>query len=80
MYIIELKHGNFFSVVDVGFVQSVYTASEPDMSAIVCVEVKQGTLGIPVNLSLTTHSGSAQGTRVQCHKCSYSHSGVITYT
>ena len=51
----------YFSVVDVGFVQSVYTASEPDMSAIVCVEVKQGTLGIAVNLSLTSHSASAQG-------------------
>ena len=65
--IIELKHDNFFSVVDVGFVQSVYTYSERDMSASVCIEVKQGTLGIPVDLSLTTHSGSAQGTHTRCH-------------
>ena len=58
----------FLSVVNVGFVRSVYTASERDMSANVCIEVKQGTLGIPVDLSLTTHNGSAQGTvHAQCH-------------
>jgi hypothetical protein len=48
-------------VVGVGFMQSVYTASEHDMSAMVCVAVKQGSLGIFVNLSLTTHNASAQG-------------------
>ena len=71
----------FFSVVDVGFVRLVYTASESDMSATVCAEVKQGTLGIPVNFSLTTHSGSAQGThtRTQCHTCSYRHSREQSY-
>ena len=47
--------------------QSVYTSSEHDISAMVCIEVKQGTLGIPVNFSLTTHDESAQGTHVQCH-------------
>ena len=57
----------YFSVVDVGFVQSVYTSSEHNMSVSVCVEVKQGTLGIPVDLSLTTHDESAQGTHVPCH-------------
>ena len=50
-----------FSVVDVGFVQSVYTASERDMSAMVCVKVKRGTLGIPFDFTLTSHSESAQG-------------------
>ena len=55
------------SVVDVGFVQSVYTSSEHNMSVMVCVEVKQGTLGISVNFSLTTHDESAQGTHAQCH-------------
>ena len=53
--------------MDVGFTRSVYTASEPDMSASVCVEVKQGTLGIPVNFSLTTHDESAQGTHVHIY-------------
>ena len=82
MYIIELKHVNFFSVVDVGFVQSVYTSSEPEMSASVCIEVKQGTLGIPVNFSLTTHDESAQGMYMYIHvyiiplACDYSGHGM----
>ena len=72
MYILhttELKHDNFSPVVDVGFVQSVYTSSERDMSTSVCIKVKQGTLGIPVDLLLTTRSGSAQGTHTM--SCSY---------
>ena len=58
----------------VGFVQPMYTASERDLSAIVCVEVKQRSLGIPVDLSLTTHNESAQGTRV----CTMSY--ALTYS
>ena len=50
--------------------QSVYTASEHDMSAMVCVAVKQGSLGIFVNLSLTTHNASAQGMHI-FHKFVY---------
>ena len=51
----------YLSVVDVGFVQSVYTFSERDASAVVCVEVKQGILGLAVDFSLTSHNASAQG-------------------
>ena len=74
VYIVKLNHvyatlPNFLcpSVVDVGFVQSVYTASERDMSAIACVEVRRGLLGISLDFSLTSHSGSAQGTHTKCH-------------
>ena len=55
------------SVAYVGFVQSMYTASERNLSATVCVEVKQGSLGIPVDLSLTTHDDSAQGIHMYVH-------------
>ena len=57
------------SVVVVGFVQSEYVASELNMSVIVCVEVRQGQLGTPVSLSLTTLSRTAHGTFCNCvHK------------
>ena len=52
----------YLLVVDVGFVQSVYTFSEPDTSAMVCIEVKQGILGLAVDFSLTSRNASAQGT------------------
>ena len=57
--------------------QSVYTASEHDMSTSVCVEVNPETLEIPVNLSLTTHSGSAQGTLSHVYTCMYTYMYTI---
>ena len=59
------------SVVYIGFDQTMYTASERDLSVMVCVEVKQGTLGIPVDLSLTTHSENALGIYTCTHTCTY---------
>lgn len=50
-----------FTDVDIGFVQSVYRASEHSMSVMICVDVVQGILGIPVNLSISTHSITADG-------------------
>ena len=49
------------SVVDIGFMQSVYTASEHDLSVVVCVQVMKGSLGVPVYLSLSTESINAEG-------------------
>ena len=43
-------------VVMVGFVESSYTVSESEMSVMVCVEVKQGSLGITIRLLLSTDS------------------------
>ena len=51
----------------------MYAAIERVLSVMVCVEVKQGTLGIPVDLSLTTHNGSAQGA-THMMSCSYIYS------
>ena len=41
--------------------QSEYTVSEFNLSVMVCVEVKRGSLGVPVYLSLTTHDMTARG-------------------
>lgn len=51
----------FLLGVNIGLVQSVYEVSEQDMSVVVCVDVLQGILGIPVHLSLSTHSMTSQG-------------------
>ena len=50
--------------VHIGFEESIYSVSERDMSVSVCAEVKQGNLGIPVNISFTTHGQNAQGTDI----------------
>ena len=47
--------------VQIGFVESTYTVSERDSTVSVCVEVKEGTLGIPIIVSVSTPSLSAQG-------------------
>ena len=41
--------------------QSEYTVSEFNQSVMVCVELKRGSLGVPISLSLTTHDITAQG-------------------
>ena len=41
--------------------QSEYTVSEFNQSVMVCIEVKQGSLGIPISLSLATHDITALG-------------------
>ena len=38
--------------MEIGFVQSLYTASEGDIPVEVCVEIKQGSLGVPVIISI----------------------------
>ena len=41
--------------------QSEYTVSEFNQSVMLCVEVKRGSLGVPISLSLATHDKTAQG-------------------
>ena len=41
--------------------QSEYTVSEFNQSVMVCVEVKQGSLGIPIHLLLSTDGVTARG-------------------
>ena len=41
--------------------QSEYTVSEFNQSVMVCVELQKGSLGVPINLSLSTHDVTAQG-------------------
>ena len=48
-------------VAQIGFVKSSYTASEDDVSIMVCVEVKDGSLGIPIILSLSMNDSSSLG-------------------
>ena len=41
--------------------QSEYTVSEFNQSVMVCIELKQGSLGVPIHFLLTTHDITAQG-------------------
>ena len=52
--------------VQIGFKESMYTVSERDMSLSVCVEVKEGILGIPISVSFSTLGLNAQGTYIIC--------------
>ena len=65
----------FIADVEFGFNQSSYTASEGEMSVIVCVEVVKGLLGIPVNLTLSAQSVTAQGTQLHI----YDYIFILTY-
>lgn len=64
-----------FSVVEVGFVQSEYTVSELNRSVIVCAAVKQGILGVPIPMSIISHSLTALGKDM----CMYIHAHVYVY-
>ena len=44
--------------------QSEYTVSEFNQFVMVCVEVKRGSLGVPISLSLATHDVTAQGNQI----------------
>jgi hypothetical protein len=44
----------------IGFEQSAYTASERDASITVCIEVKDGLLGVPIGVIMAVESLSAQ--------------------
>jgi hypothetical protein len=47
-------------VLELGFEQTVYEASESNSSAVVCIEMKAGSSEVPISLSLSTRSLSAQ--------------------
>ena len=44
--------------------QSEYTVSEFNQSVMVCVELKRGSLGVPISLSLATRDVTAQGNQI----------------
>ena len=48
-----------FSVLKIGFVSPVYSASEGLANVTVCIEVKEGSLSITPNLSLSTYNHTA---------------------
>lgn len=52
----------------IGFVQAMYNASEGDTYAMVCVEVKEGSLSIPLNFSLSSYNQTA-GIYVVIYTC-----------
>ena len=44
--------------------QSEYTVSEFNQSVIVCVELKRGSLSVPIHFLLTTHDVTARGNSI----------------